>query len=272
MRKKHPEISAVNHRSDAFVFRVLSYNIHSCVNADKQVRPEKVAEIINGLNVDIIALQEVDAEKPLSQNKNQARTISQIMNLDYVYFPLEEEGLRAFGLALLTRFPLVDFKSDRLPNLYPKLNPRKRGAIRATLKTPTGTIQLVNTHLSLFKMERRRQVTRLLPSSGMPAVREKEPVILCGDLNAGPLSETYRKLSRDLIDVQKALENVRQPEPTFHSRSPIFRIDHIFISAHFTPLNVDVVRTWDTEMASDHLSLVAELALNKTTIKQIVLG
>jgi len=243
------------------VFRVLSYNIHSCVNSNREVTPRKVAEIIDGLDVDIVALQEVDADKPFTKNQNQARIIAEILNLDYVYFPIEKKGLHVFGLAVLSRFSLVDSYYDWLPNLYPKLNPRRRGAIRATFKTPAGYVHCINTHLSHFKLERRMQLNVLLSKYRPSATPEEEPLVLCGDLNAGPLSATYRKLSRHFIDVQKAIKDPRLPRPTFHSRSPLFRIDHIFVSEHFTTLKVEVKRTPDTEMASDHLPLVAELAL-----------
>jgi endonuclease/exonuclease/phosphatase family metal-dependent hydrolase len=255
---EYPDLSR-----ESFVFRVMSYNIHSCVNANRDVNPRSVAEIINTLNADIVALQEVDQHKPASRNRNQAKTISRMLNLDHVYFPVEEKGLHAFGLAVLSRFPLVDWDSDRLPNLYPKLKPRKRGAIRVTLRTSAGPIHLLNTHLSLFKLERRKQLNFLLKKNWLSAMAEHEPFILCGDLNAGPLSATYRKLSRHLVDVQKALHEPHLPQPTFHSRSPVFRIDHIFVSEHLAPLKVEVNRTPDTETASDHLPLVAELALKK---------
>ena len=148
-----------------------------------------------------------------------------------------------------------------IPNLYPKLNPRKRGAIRATLQTPGGPIYFFNTHLSLYKLERRRQLKALLDKKWLSSVSEDEPVIFCGDLNAGALSKTYRKLARHFVDVQRALDDPLLPKPTFHSKSPLFRIDHMFISKYLTPLKVEVPINTDTQMASDHLPLIAELAV-----------
>jgi endonuclease/exonuclease/phosphatase family metal-dependent hydrolase len=101
----------------------------------------------------------------------------------------------------------------------------------------------------------------LLDKNWLSSVPENEPIIFCGDLNAGALSKTYRKLAEYLIDVQKALNDPLPPKPTFHSKSPLFRIDHIFISKHFNPLKVEVKINTDTRMASDHLPLIADLAM-----------
>ena len=92
-------------------------------------------------------------------------------------------------------------------------------------------------------------------------VPENEPVIFCGDLNAGAISKTYRNLAKHLIDVQKTASDPLFPKPTFHAKSPLFRIDHIFVSKHFNPLKVEVKQNPDTQMASDHLPLVVDLAM-----------
>ena len=39
--------------------RVLSYNIHKCKGMDGRVRPQRIAEVLEQLKADVIALQEV---------------------------------------------------------------------------------------------------------------------------------------------------------------------------------------------------------------------
>jgi len=246
---------------DTFYFRVVTYNIHGCVDANREVNPWKIVKIIRELDADIIALQEVDAEKPVSKNQNQARSISEALKMDYIFFPLEEKEWHHFGLVVLSRFSFSESYCDRLPNLYPKLNPRKRGAIRVCLDTPAGKLHIINTHLSLFKLERRKQLNALFKKNWLSAVPEGEPVILCGDFNAGPSSETYKELSKHLMDVQNILNRNSLSKATFHTKSPVFQIDHIFVSSHFTILNAEVKKTTDTDTASDHLPLIAELAV-----------
>jgi endonuclease/exonuclease/phosphatase family metal-dependent hydrolase len=243
------------------VIRIGTYNIHSCLDINRSVNPAKFTEIIRELNTDIVALQEVDAQMPLSPKQNQAWILADKLRMDYTFFPVENTGLHAFGLAILSRFAFNGCHHDVLPNLYPRLKPRKRGAIRASIQTPAGPIHVFNTHLSLFKLERRKQLKTLMGQDWLSAVPKDEPVIFCGDLNAGPLSKTYHTLSRHLTDVQKDLKNPCPStlQPTFHSKSPLFRIDHIFVSRHFQTLNVEVTKTPDTQTASDHLPLLADL-------------
>ncbi|MFW6146857.1 MAG: endonuclease/exonuclease/phosphatase family protein [Thermodesulfobacteriota bacterium] len=245
-----------------FVVRAMTYNIHSCVNTYREVNPYTVARIIKALEADVVALQEVDAEKNDGDNHNQAKTIAERLNMNYVFFPVEDNGLHAFGLAVLSRFPIGEYSFTRLPSHYATLIPRKRGAIRATIHTPAGPIHLFNTHLSVYKGEQRKQMKVLLDTEWLSSIMDNQPAIFCGDLNAGSLSRTYRRVANYLTDVQKALDDPWLPRPTFHARSPFLRIDHMFISRHFTPLKVEVTINPDTRTASDHLPLIAELTMN----------
>jgi endonuclease/exonuclease/phosphatase family metal-dependent hydrolase len=261
---RHPAASENQHNDKKPLTRVMTYNIHSCIDRTRTVNPAIIAAIIQDLNPDIVALQEVDAPGPSRSNHHQAQIIAEKMGLGYTYFPIETGGLHAFGLAILSRYAIEESYGGRLPSLYPRLKPRKRGAIRANIQTPYGSINIINTHFSLFKLERWMQLKRLLGEDWLKAVPKNEPLIFCGDLNAGPLSGTYRTLSRYLTDVQKGLKKSRPflSQRTFHSNSPLFRIDHIFTSRQFQTFDVKVVRTPNTEAASDHLPLVADLMLN----------
>jgi endonuclease/exonuclease/phosphatase family metal-dependent hydrolase len=261
--KKHPLTHGKEGPHKNHEIRVITYNIHSCVDRNRNVHPERIAGIIDNLKADIVCLQEVDAQKPFSTNRNQARILAEQLGMDYLFFPAEKSSLHAFGVAILSRFSFNEYYHNLLPNLFPRLQPRRRGAIRTSIQTPVGPIHMINAHLSLFKLERRKQVKTLLGKDWLSAVPKDEPLIFCGDFNAGPLSKTYRTLARFLTDVQKEIKNLRPSvyQPTFHSRSPLFRIDHIFVSRHFRTLNVEVTRTPDTQIASDHLPLIAELAL-----------
>ena len=247
---------------DKILLRVMTYNIHGCVGADRDVNPGKIAAIIADLDVDIVALQEVDGGHPTREYRNQAQMIAGVLGMGHIYFPVEQEGLRRFRLAVLSRFPIVGFDQVRLPNVYPLLNPRRRGALRTILETPAGRVYLINTHLSLFRLERRLQLTALMTGDDVTAVPANEPLVFCGDLNSGPSSDTYKQVSRLLTDVQTASLS-GSAEDTFHAKSPFFRIDHIFVSSHFTPLKTEVRKTADTAAASDHLPLVVDMSMKK---------
>lgn len=244
-----------------FRFRAMTYNIHGCVSQDRQTQPLRTAAVISGFNANLIALQEVDSETAQANREDHAKILAEALGMNFVCFPVEKNGLHNFGLAILSHYPLQDVSCDWLPSLYPLLKPRKRGVICATMLSPAGPIRVFNTHLSLFKLERHRQIDALLSREWLNSVPEDDPVIFCGDLNAGSASAVYRKLVRHLVDVQESSNGAALPKPTFHSRSPLFRIDHMFISNHFHVYGVAVPRTPQVQAASDHLPLIADLAL-----------
>ena len=163
----------------------------------------------------------------------------------------------------IPRFKCIDVHYGWLPTLYPqlKLDLQKRGCIRLTFETPAGPVILFNTHLGLYRLERRRQIRALLGNEWLKAFPPETAIIFCGDLNAGALSPVYLRLSRLLSDVQKGSKNPAKPRATFPSRRPLFRIDHMFVSNNFKILDVYVPRTIDTQLASDHLPVFADLEL-----------
>ena len=108
-RSKAPEVGSAD---GEFVVRAMTYNIHSCVNANREVNPQNVASIIGELDADIVALQEVDVEKTIGGKHNQARILSEILNMDYLFFPVESNGLHAFGLAILSCFSFEEYYYD----------------------------------------------------------------------------------------------------------------------------------------------------------------
>jgi hypothetical protein len=57
---------------------------------------------------------------------------------------------------------------------------------------------------------------------------------------------------------------------TFISSRPFARIDHIFVSSHFTTESVSVIRNYLTRVSSDHLPLLADLHVESLALKDEV--
>lgn len=246
------------------VLRAMTYNIHSCVGMDKEVNPQRIAKVIGEAAPDVVALQEVDNGIPRTYQQDQAELLAEMLNMKAFFFPVVKEGHQEYGLAVLSRLESTDVQYDWLPGLYPglKLNFQKRGCIRLTFETPAGSLLFFNTHLSLYRLERRLQIRALMGSNWLAGLPPQAAVIFCGDLNAGPLSPVYFRLARLLLDVQKGLRNPVKPRATFPTRLPMLRIDHMFVSHRFKIHAVRVPRTADTRLASDHLPIVADLELS----------
>ena len=92
------------------------------------------------------------------------------------------------------------------------------------------------------------------------AIPPAEPVILCGDFNAGPKSPIFHQLQH-LRDAQAGITGFK-PRPTFSSMNPFLRLDHIFVSPHFVVNAIEVPGTPTAALASDHLPVGAELTLS----------
>ena len=119
-------------------------------------------------------------------------------------------------------------------------------------------VQVVNAHLSLRSGERRTQAAALLGSDWMGHPDCADPAILLGDFNAPPYSRSYRLLADQLRDAQLS-NSAGEPQPTFHTRAPVLRLDHVFVTNSVEVVNAAPVRTPLTRVASDHFPLLAEL-------------
>ncbi len=237
--------------------RVLTYNIHACMGMDGKTSPARTARVIGALTPDVVALQEVDAGRFRTSGVHQARHLGEALEMDHRFFPLIESKDGQYGLAVLSRFPIRRERFAVLPGPFGR-GREQRGAMWVTVETPDGPVHLFNTHLSLYRRERMAQIEALLGPAWVADVPEGEPVILCADLNAGPRSPVYRRLAGRLRDVQTSVPGVT-PRATFFSRSPILRLDHIFVSDPLAPVAVQIPAGQEVRLTSDHLPLAAEL-------------
>lgn len=241
--------------------RVMTYNIHSCIGMDGRTVPARVARVIATAGADVVALQEVDVGRRRSGRLHQARWLADQLGMHVHFHCTLSTGEEQYGQAVLSRWPLRIVRSGLLPISLPReLEPR--GALWVELNVDGQAVQMLSTHLGLFAQERLQQTDILLGPEwlGSPACRD--PVIFCGDLNAGPRSPVYRRLAGQLVDVQAARRN-HCPQNTFFSRWPLRRIDHIFTRGRWDVKHVEVLRNALTRKASDHLPLLAELHLSK---------
>lgn len=242
-------------------FRIMTYNVHSCIGMDGKISPERIARVIAQSRPDVVALQEVDVGKSRTGGFDQAREIAQCLEMNFYFNPnvrIEEE---LYGDAILSHFPMQLVKSGLLPGLRRKPHLEARGALWVSLKVGKTIIQCINTHLGLSPSERLLQVKALLGSEwlGNPACRH--PVILCGDFNASPLSPACRKLMKIFMDAQDGIAN-QKPVKTFFSRYPLLRIDHVFVSQGIEVTDFSVPKNDLARVASDHLPLTVEVRIN----------
>jgi endonuclease/exonuclease/phosphatase family metal-dependent hydrolase len=232
----------------------MSYNVHSFVGTDGIYDPERIARVIDASGAAVVALQEVDFGRGPKNGRSAIETLAERIGMS-CHFTLTREGTHGrFGNAVLTPHECKLVAEGMLP--------RRRGEARAVqwvkIVSPTWQMQLMNTHLSVNFGERRAQARALLGTEWLLQARTELPIVVCGDFNSSPLSGVYRKLSRDLQDVQS---HRWRRQPTWPAQLPFWCIDHMFVSKDVVVHGVQVVRDGFARVASDHLPLVAELSL-----------
>lgn len=240
--------------------KVMTYNIHSCIGIDGKVRPERIISVIRSCRADVIALQEVDANRHRSRGHEQARMIADALAMSHHYYAVSDWNGEQYGLAIISRYPLEHVQSGHLTPVDHAHRSEARGALWVKLATPAGVVNVINTHFGLRREERQRQATILLGDDWLGQISAAEPILLCGDLNTGPKSPVCQSFGRRLVDVACGLPNHR-PRATFISTMPLRRLDYIYASQHFAVNAVRQPRTPTAKLASDHLPVCAELEL-----------
>lgn len=236
---------------------VATYNIHGCVGTDRRFDLPRIAEVIESLHADVVALQEVGDVRGRGPAGDHASELGRRTKMAVIYQPTMLRGERAYGNAILSRFPVVGSRSYDLS--YGKREPR--GCIRADLLLHEKRFHVFGLHLGLTRREQRAQAGRLLSADIIRSAAISWPLVVMGDFNfwfPGPIARMVR---RSLIDVASVLSAA---QPSYPSRRPFLRLDRIYVDDAWEPLEAHVIRTPLTELASDHLPLVARLRLRPT--------
>jgi endonuclease/exonuclease/phosphatase family metal-dependent hydrolase len=237
--------------------RILTYNVHGCVGMDGELSPERIARVIAQSGANIVCLQELDVFRRRSGNRDQAHAIAMHLEMSFQFHPawhLEEEQ---FGNAILTRFPMRVIESAGIH--HHNSDRSRRSALWAEIDVDERTsLQIINTHLSIYPQEQRIQARELMDQWVRPAAL-LGPVVLCGDFNARPNSATHKEFSKSLFDVESF--DKTPTRSTYFSPFPVSRVDHIFVSHEMIGEHIQVVHSRIARVASDHLPLVADLKL-----------
>ena len=230
--------------------RVVSYNIKHGAGMDGRVNLQRTANVIKKLNPDFVGLQEVDLNAARSGKRNQANELAAMLNMHPGFGSFMNYQGGRYGMAVLSRHPLINVESLQLPN-----GNEPRVALIAEARLPTGaTVLLVNVHFDWVKDDK----FRFAQASKLAAYLKDQakPFVLLGDFNDGPDSRTLALFDKVAHRTLKPKED----RLTFSSTEPSIEIDFIFCSPKDS-WQVGNVKVITERMASDHRPVVAELTL-----------
>lgn len=246
--------------SPANRLRVMTYNTHYCTGMDGKCRPQRIADVIAASAADVVALQEMDSNRARTSFRDQAADIAAQLDMHHRFFPVWMDKDERYGLAVLSRKPIQAVQEAILTAADHRTRREARGAIWVAAETDEGLVHVINTHLGLQRGERLRQVEELLSDRWLADIEVREPVVICGDFNAGPKSDVMKRLTQH-FNCAQTMTNGHRPQATFASVLPLRQLDFILLSSHFVVKSVEVVRNHATSVASDHLPVLAEIAV-----------
>ncbi|MFW6172066.1 MAG: endonuclease/exonuclease/phosphatase family protein [Planctomycetota bacterium] len=271
---------------DTLRLRILSYNIHHGEGMDGELDLARIAKVINAVNPDVVALQEVDAGTQRSEQVDQPAVLARLSDLNVVFGGNIRYQGGDYGNAVLSRFPIVRHKNHPLPRFD---DGEQRGVLEVHVKLPdgAGTLLFLATHLDHRPGDRERlasaaAINKIAAGQAKPSAKPsragtsdgggnfsnqnngtdhgpnrappREPALLAGDLNDVPNSETLRKFK-----TVWALAN-REVLPTFPAKEPDKQIDFILFRPDARWKTIDV-RVLAEPVASDHRPILAVLEL-----------
>ncbi len=222
--------------------RVLTSNIQAGTSAaGRRTNAEELAAAYDGVQVDVLALQEVDQDQHRSGRINQLQVIADALDLPHRRYAaaigsdlrysrkpaasIGDHSGPGYGVALASRYPVISWFTTRLPRSVSKLPMWQRGrlgwwvheprvALVAVLQGPNGPFAAATTHLSLITAVATWQLRTLLAKvQGL-----NMPAVVTGDFNLGAVAVARASKSWDRANAH-----------TFPADAPNRQIDHILV-------------------------------------------
>lgn len=237
-------------------FRVMSYNIHHANPPAKEkegtIDVNAIAKAISLQHPDLVALQEVDVNTKRSGNINEAVLLAQKLKMNFYFGKAIDHDGGDYGVAILSRFPLSEQKTYKLPKNNDARAEQRVLAI-ATVEIAKGKfIRFASTHLDAERSEENRvmQVKEIIKLTN----GETLPLILAGDLNADPASETIKLFDASFT---RSCTNCGFTIPVINPKKTI---DHIAFKKG-NPFNIVFHEVVNEKYASDHLPVLSVIDL-----------
>jgi endonuclease/exonuclease/phosphatase family metal-dependent hydrolase len=228
--------------------RIVTYNIHKARGIDGRVSIKRIADVLQGLNAHIIALQEIFSTN--GSWAGQVETLASILEMEAAFDCTRHHRGRPYGNAILSRWPILEWRGLDIT----QEGRSRRGCIRADLKTPRGTLHVFNIHMGTSYFERRFQVRTFLSSRQLHEDLSG-PRVLVGDFNEWIRGLTTRMLSERFESLNLQLHiRKRRSYPGF---LPLLHLDHIYFEKPLHVEKAELIRTRLATIASDHLPLAA---------------
>jgi endonuclease/exonuclease/phosphatase family metal-dependent hydrolase len=258
--------------------RVMTWNVWWRFGPWEERAPA-IEATVRAVDPDVLCLQEVWG---LDDGTSFASVLGDALGYEHVYAQrLDWDGV-LFGNAILSRWPIV--RTEQRPLPAPDGSEEHRTVVMAEVDGPRGSFQVFCTHLNwrLDHSAVRQDQVRAICELVADCRPRTYPPILCGDMNAEPVSDEMRMLTgKAAVPVQKLLfhdawEVAGDGGPGFTwsndnpyaalDLEPSRRIDYVLTgwpkrggAGHAVACRVAGAEPVDGVVGSDHHAVVAEL-------------
>lgn len=235
--------------------RVATYNIHRCRGWDQRVLPSRIARVLEEIEADIVALQEVVNHRT-SEQPGQACYLAKTLGYACRFGQTRTLRGRPYGNAVLSRFPIKRTKAYDLS--CEPLEPRACFQVDVEL-SPRQCLHIFNVHLGTSHSERKRQARALVSRQILDNPDMRYPRVVLGDFNDWMQGPVFRLLAGHLVSADLVAHLQRRR--TYPGLLPMVHLDHIFFDASLHLESLSLHRSRTALMASDHLPLIANFRL-----------
>jgi len=229
--------------------RVLTYNIHHGEGMDRKLDLERIATVINEAKPDLVAVQEVDRGVERTGRVDEPAALARRTGLRAVFEKNITYQGGDYGNAVLSRFPVESYENHHLPQSIPG---EQRGALEVRIRVKDRPIVFIATHLD-YHPEEGERLASVAVLKGIVERYGRTPVIVAGDFNAVPESETMRRAFGFLRDTFDPAGSERF---TFPADAAASRIDYVLYNASPSLTCVEY-RIIPEAVASDHRPVLA---------------
>jgi endonuclease/exonuclease/phosphatase family metal-dependent hydrolase len=231
-----------NEKAATTDLRLASYNLRKCRGTDGHRAPGRILDVINGIEADVVALQEVDMRlgpRPAALPSRMIETHTDFMPVPAATSPV---SVGWHGNAILVRKSAKVERVERLD--LPGLEPR--GAVLMDLEN----VRVIGVHLGLLRANRQKQLHAIRNALKDMDMR---PTVILGDFNEWSRTGGLSPLKDDF--------DVIAPGRSFHAARPMAALDRIALGPSIELRDAGVVETDLSRRASDHLPIWADLRL-----------
>lgn len=221
--------------------RIASYNIHKAVGIDWRRDPERIVDVLEELNADIVVLQEADRRVGARAGVLSRGRLARDLGYELADLSVRPKSHGWHGNAVLHRNGMQIAKTDRID--IPTVE--ARGAVSVRFSNPD--IEIIGAHLGLTPGMRRKQMAALSARIKNTA----HPVVIAGDFNEW----------KQNISVFDGIGEMVTPGLSFRASRPVAALDRFVLKGPVSHIFSYVHKSDLAMRASDHLPVIMDIEL-----------